>query len=88
MYMAHKVRVEVQEKRIKQLFDLVKAGGSIERVIMMINFKMKVEPERHGETQLQYNGKAGMSWHGTGIFYKPDKNSDMLYKERMRRYRR
>lgn len=66
--MAHKVRAEVQEKRIKELFDWVKAGKCTERVLMMVDFKMKVEPERHRETQLQYYGKAGMSWHGAGIF--------------------
>lgn len=53
---------------------------------MMIYFKMKVEPERHRETQLQYFGKAGMSWHGAGIFYKPDKSRDLCYKERMREF--
>lgn len=84
MYMGHMIRAEVQEKRVKELFDWLKSGETIERVLMMIDFKMKFEPERHRETQLQYYGKAGMSWHGAGIFYKPEKGTDSCYKERMR----
>lgn len=68
---------------MKQLFDWVKAGHVTESVVMMIDFKMKVEPERHWETQLKYYGNAGMSWHGAGIFYKPDRRRDVSYMNRM-----
>lgn len=86
IFMALKVRAAVQEKRIKDLFYWFKARNSSERVIMMVNFKMKVETERHRETKLQYYGKAGMSWHGAGILYNHDRSSEESFKERIRKY--
>lgn len=49
LFMAQKVRAKVQEKRIAELCDWVKEGGVGRRVILMIDSKLKVEPERHRE---------------------------------------
>lgn len=86
--MGHKVRAEVQDKRINEIFDWVKDGRTSERMLVMLDFKMTVEPELHLETQPQYYGKAGMSWHGAAIFYTPDKGTDLYYLEIMKKFSR
>ena len=43
---------------------------------------MKVLPERFRESQSDYYGKAGMSWHSSAVFYKPDMSCDRQYLER------
>lgn len=72
--MVHKVRAAVQEERIKELFESAKSGDFEKRIIVFMDFKMKKEPERIRETQLQFYGKPGMSWHGSVVFYKPRRN--------------
>lgn len=57
MYMGQKVRAKIQDDRIKEMFQLVKEREDENRVIFFIDYKIKVEPERHIETQLQYYGK-------------------------------
>lgn len=70
LYMSHKVRENVQEERIREMFEWAKEGETKKRVVVFIELKMKVIPERLRETQLQYFGKDGMSWHGSAVFYK------------------
>lgn len=68
------MRAAVQEKRIKETFEWAKNRDHGKRIIISMDFKMKVEPERLGETQLQFYGKSGMSCHGSVVFYKPRKS--------------
>lgn len=77
-YMSHKVRAHTQERRIKEMFQWVRNGQERQRVVVFCDFKMKVEPQRRRETQLQYYGKAGMSLHGTAVFYKPKAEGDSM----------
>lgn len=74
--MAQKVRAETQDRRIKEIFEWVRNGPERERIVVFCDFKMKVEPQRRKETQLQYFGKAGMSLHGAAVFYKPSTADD------------
>lgn len=82
MYMGHKIRAHIQEKKIRSMFEWLRNGSERKRVVTYVDFKMKVEPERHRETQVQYFGKSGMSWHGAAIFYKPLSDGDNMYKPR------
>lgn len=81
-FMGHKIRAHTQEKRIRGMFQWVRDGSERGRVVVFIDFKMKVEPERHRETQVQYFGKSGMSWHGSAVFYKPLSEGDDMYEPR------
>lgn len=85
LYMGHKVRAKTQDERIKELIQWVMDGSPNKRFISFIDYKMKVEPERLRETQLQYYGKAGMSWHGSAVFYRVDKARDVQCSELQRK---
>lgn len=67
-------------------FSGLRMGQKKNRVVAFLDFKMKVEPERLRETQLQFYGKSGMSWHGSAVFYKADKRTDANYLERMMKF--
>lgn len=86
LFMGHIVRKNVQEKAIGEVFQLVRDGKANQRVSVFKDFKMKVEPQRYRESTTQYYGKAGMSLHGAAVFYKPDKDTDPDYCERMKKY--
>lgn len=86
LFMGHIVRKKVQDEQIDGRFEWIRRGGVNERVVVYIDFKMKVEPQRFRESTLQYYGKAGMSLHGAAVFYLPDKSSDGQYLEKMKKY--
>lgn len=59
MYMGHKVRAKVQIERIVEMFQWEKDGEARKRIVVFMDYKMKVVPERLRETQLQFYGKSG-----------------------------
>lgn len=88
LYMGHKVRAKTQDRRIKKLFEWVHDEPPNERIIAFIDYKMNFEPERLRDTQLQYYGKSGMSWHGSAVLYRPGKRTVIQYLERKRKKER
>lgn len=56
LFMGHIVRKKVQDEAIPESFDWVKNGVPKERLVVYIDFKMKVEPQR-------YCGATGCTWH-------------------------
>lgn len=77
-YIAHKVRADEQDKRIKEMFEWVRDGRERERVVLFCHFKVKVETQRRRETQVKYFEKDGMSLHVTAVFFKPRSKGEFV----------
>lgn len=84
--MVHKLRAKTQDRRIKKILDWVHGGPPNERMILFMDSKMNVDPERLREIQLQFYGKSKMSWHGSAIFIVP--TIELIYNIWKERYRR
>lgn len=61
LFMRHKIRARLQDEIINEIFNWVKDGEPTKRIVVFLDFKMKVEPERLRETKLQFYGKSGRS---------------------------
>lgn len=68
LFMWHIVSKKFQEDSISELFEWLRAGRPNRGVIVYIDYKMKVEPQRFRESTIQYYGKAGMSLYGSAVF--------------------
>ena len=53
---------------------LIESNGEDISSLIIINFKMKVEPISVHETSLEHYGKKGIRWHGVHIMYFKLKN--------------
>lgn len=65
MYMAHQIRTINQSDRIDSMCDNLKSDEGM----LVVDFKQKVAPQHHRESQQNYFGKRGMSWHGCMLTY-------------------
>lgn len=75
-YMAHRVRVVNQQKKIDDMHQQLRQACQDSKkdgttMFVHIDWKMKYEPKSSAEPTLAHYGKRGMSWHGAYIvFYK------------------
>lgn len=76
LYMGHIHRSVAQSKRIGEIMTKVKEMECGEGCVAFLDYKMKLEPIRYRESTAQFFGKRGMSWHGSGVFYKTDGDSN------------
>lgn len=81
LFMGHRLRVVNQQRNIHALFEAMKTScfnlnGKYE-VLLVIDFKMKVEPLFFRETTAAHYGKRGMTWHGAmARYWTQDTNPD------------
>lgn len=72
LFMGHRVRVVNQQRAIKALYEMkihcIEKGFS-EIALIIIDFKMKLDPIYWREKTVDHYGKRGMSWHGALIQY-------------------
>jgi len=73
LFMGHRVRVVNQQRAIKALYEEMKIHciekGFSEIALIIIDFKMKLDPIYWREKTVDHYGKRGMSWHGALIQY-------------------
>ena len=69
LYMGHQMRCYNQEQRIANIFMDLRKNTSEQKVVILIDYKMKFEAIRFREKTTEFFGKKGMSWHGAVVFY-------------------
>ena len=67
--MGHQHRCYNQEKRISDIFGERREDVSLSKVVVLLDYKMKIEPLRDREKTTELFRKKGISWHGAVIFY-------------------
>lgn len=79
-------RKKVEDEEIARCFEWIRFGPVNKRIVVYINFKMKVEQVRFRESILQYYRKSGISVHGAAVFYRQDMTNYGDHLERMKNY--
>lgn len=73
LFKGHRVRVVNQQRAIKALYEEMKIHciemGFSDIALIIIDFKMKLDPIYWREKTVDHYGKRGMSWHGALIQY-------------------
>lgn len=69
LYMGHKIRAAIQERRKQEIHDGMMKADPGEECIAYLDYKMKYVPKRYRDPSNLWFGKRGMSWHGTGVFH-------------------
>ena len=74
IYMGHKARCKNQSEYIKQVEDDMKklcidSKGEDTRELLVMDFKMKFNPESARESTIEHYGKRVISWHGFCLIY-------------------
>lgn len=70
IFLGHEHRRAVQDRRIKGVFDEMKKGAPESHAIIVMDYKMKLEPVRWRGSMATFFGQRGMSWHGSVLFYR------------------
>ena len=69
LFMSHQHRCKNQQDRIAKAFETTERDTAREESLILVDYKMKMEPIRYREKTVECFGKRGMSWHGAVIFY-------------------
>ena len=78
--MGHRISVSNQKINIQEIFNKMKktceSTGSCQEAVVVIDYKMKMQPIYYRETTLEHYGKRGMSWHGAMLQFYSLEQSD------------
>ncbi|OWZ07939.1 hypothetical protein PHMEG_00019596 [Phytophthora megakarya] len=73
LFLGHRIRVRNQQLALQRAADEVKARCDFNKfsdeAIVILDFKMKLEPLYFREKTVDHYGKRGMSWHGALVRY-------------------
>jgi len=73
LFMGHQLRVVNQQLAIEDINENMKheceENGKLDKAVLVIDFKMKLEPVYFREKTLEHYGKRGMSWHGALVSF-------------------
>ena len=73
LFTSHKLRVINQQTTIQGIKDTMKSlctiNKSSDKAIVLLDYKMKLEPIYYREKTSDHYGKRGISWHGAMIYY-------------------
>ena len=80
LFMGHRISVSNQKINIQEIFNKMKktceSTGSCQEAVVVIDYKMKMQPIYYRETTLEHYGKRGMSWHGAMLQFYSLEQSD------------
>lgn len=69
LFMGHSMRVWQQRHRITALYRKLRRRPELDTALIILDFKMKLEPLQHPEKTVEHFGKRGLSWHGALVRY-------------------
>jgi len=81
LFMGHRLRVLNQQKHLQKVADEMKQmcadKGCSDEAIVVIDYKMKFDPQYFREKTVDHYGKRGMTWHGVIVrFWQMEQTSD------------
>jgi hypothetical protein len=71
---AHLIRVENQQRRINDIM----SNFPVNECVMIIDFKMKLEPVYGRQLTALHYGKRGISWHGAVVYIKHNEGDEPI----------
>lgn len=76
LYLGHVHRVKAQQLAQRRAMGTIKSERLHNRVVIVVDWKMKFEPLRFRENTVDFYGEKGLSWHGAAVYYLDPENSE------------